>query len=80
MKENSLEYFMQIVLDPSTEEMDRTLALQELRFLLPLPYEEENDYDEEEENYQEDAFDRDGWDDEEAYLSAGMGMDESYEW
>tara|TARA_R110002051_G_scaffold24159_2_gene60302 strand:- start:398 stop:613 length:216 start_codon:yes stop_codon:yes gene_type:complete len=71
MKENSLEYFMQIVLDPNAKEWDKTLALQELRTL--LPYEEENDYE-------EDPFDRDGWDDEAAYLSAGSGMDESYEW
>jgi len=75
MKENSLEYFMQIVLDPNAKEWDKTLALQELRTLLPDNItQDEGDYTE------EDPYDRDGWDDEAAYLSAGMGMDESYEW
>ena len=35
-------------------------------------------WDEVDEGIHSEPFDRDGWDDEEALSSAGMGMDESY--
>ena len=56
------------------------LTKQDLEVLAEIATPETDEPTEEElDEIELEPFDRDGWDDEDAFTSAGFGMDESYE-